>query len=96
MKYNVGDTVIVRDDLVEYTVRYRMEHPDYDHPGYIVIPSMLEFAGKPVTISGVYKDGAAYDIEEDALCAYTDEMFVGLANEEVDDIDFGQLSLLLN
>jgi hypothetical protein len=79
-KYKVGDKVLVRNDLVEYEVRYHMEG---NSEWWYFYPNMAEFKGKVVTITTYDSEDDAYEIEEDAREDYwVDEMFEGLAEEE--------------
>lgn len=72
MKYKVGDKVRVRSDLKE-NIRYG---------GQIFVRDMAVHCGKNVEISKVYDD--AYCIKEsDREWFWTDEMFEGLAEDEL-------------
>lgn len=72
MRYKVGDKVKVRSDLKE-NIRYG---------GQIFVRDMAVHCGKNVEISKVYDD--AYCIKEsDREWFWTDEMFEGLAEEEL-------------
>lgn len=75
-KYQVGDRVVVRDDIVPddgtvYYMENRIHHNTF-------VSGMSRFCGKVVTIKN--KEYAQYQIEE---CNYnwTDEMFAGLESE---------------
>lgn len=74
-KYNVGDKVKVKADLIE-DARYGMDNNEYKD---IVVDSMMRFAGQVVTIAEIiYTDelGERYNIIEDAdEWNWTDEMF---------------------
>lgn len=72
-RYQIGDKVRVRADLERKT--YYMAD---GVTGDVAIPSMVEWAGKVVTIKAY--DDDKYRIEEVAF-NWTDEMFEGLANE---------------
>lgn len=75
MKYKIGDKVRVRDDLRLGEVCKMENGTDYDS----VVPEMLKFKGKEVTISA-YNDINKYQISEDrGSWNWTDEMFSGLA-----------------
>lgn len=72
MRYKVGDKVKVRSDLKE-NIRYG---------GQIFVRDMAVHCGKNVEISKVYDD--AYCIKEsDREWFWTDEMFEGLAEDEL-------------
>lgn len=72
MRYKVGDKVKVRSDLKE-NIRYG---------GQIFVRDMAVHCGKNVEISKVYYD--AYCIKEsDREWFWTDEMFEGLAEDEL-------------
>ena len=72
MKYKVGDKVKVKSDLKE-NIRYG---------GQIFVRDMAVHCGKNVEISKVYDD--AYCIKEsDREWFWTDEMFEGLAEDEL-------------
>ncbi len=71
MKYKVGDKVKVRSDLKTYEI----------YGGYTLIKSMEKFVGKTVTISHVRIDSYAMEELEDPY--WTDEMFEGLAEDEL-------------
>lgn len=70
MRYKVGDKVIVRKDLNE----------DMTCNDFIVTTPMADKAGDIVTISAVHR--RCYHIVEFG-CAWTDEMFEGLAEDEL-------------
>ena len=82
-RYKVGDVVLVRDDLV-LRRSYRMSDRSSSD---LVVEDMMKFAGKAVTIR--YVDGK-YKIEGSTK-NWTDEMFVGLANERGNTIDVSDL-----
>lgn len=71
MKYKVGDKVKVRSDLKTYEI----------YGGYTLIKSMEKFVGKTVTISHVGIHSYAMEELEDPY--WTDEMFEGLAEDEL-------------
>ena len=75
-KYNVGDKVLVRSDLVDGG-HYFME--DDSENGNIVTYEMLELCGTVVTIEGLSGSGQ-YFIKEGAY-KWTDGMFVGRVND---------------
>ena len=74
-KYQVGDKVKVRDDLG--VIHYKMSD---GVTADCVIPDMLRFKGKIVTIESI-TDTGKYRIKEFA-CNWTDGMFAGLACEQ--------------
>lgn len=77
MKYKIGDKVKVREDI-EAWGRYGHE---------LVTPIMAEFAGKLVTISKIYNEVKAYDINDDkGVWAWTDEMFEDAPKFKVGDM----------
>ena len=88
-KYEVGDRVVVRDDLVLGNA-YTMDDPDDGRWG--VVNGMLKFCGRTVTIKEVY--GYGYDIEEFG-CIWTDEMFSGYEILDSGEIDISQDDILL-
>ena len=71
-KYNVGDKVKVREDLV-MRERYGSE---------IFVDDMAEFKGKEVTIKSVYDCNEEYRIKEMGF-TWTNDMFEGLVAKEV-------------
>lgn len=71
MQFKVGDKVKVRSDLKTYEI----------YGGYTLIKSMEKFVGKTVTISHVRIDSYAIEELEDPY--WTDEMFEGLAEDEL-------------
>ena len=71
-KYNIGDKVRVREDLIEYE-KYK---------DILFVPSMNFFKGKIVTIYDFTDRG--YRIEEDyKRYRWTDNMFSGKVSEEI-------------
>lgn len=70
MRYKVGDKVRVRSDLEE--------HKEYG--GWYTSEGMVMMRGEIVTIRGV--GSSAYELEENDLM-WTDEMFEGLAEDEL-------------
>lgn len=70
MKYKVGDKVKVRSDLEE----------NKGYGGWYASESMVKMRGEIVTIRGV--GSSAYELEENDLM-WTDEMFEGLAEDEL-------------
>lgn len=71
-KYNIGDKVRVREDLIEYE----------EYKDVLFIPSMNSFKGKIVTIYGFTDRG--YRIKEDyKKYRWTDDMFSGKVSEEI-------------
>ena len=71
-KYNIGDKVRVREDLIEYE-KYK---------DILFVPSMNSFKGKIVTIYDFTDRG--YRIEEDyKRYRWTDNMFSGKVSEEI-------------
>ena len=72
MKYNVGDKVRVRKDLVNYS----------EYGGELFVRGMQQFKGKVVTICRLLDD--KYFIREDTSeYAWTNEMLEGLANDAI-------------
>ena len=72
MKYNVGDKVRVRKDLVNYS----------EYGGELFVRGMQQFKGKVVTICRLLDD--KYFIREDTSeYAWTNEMLEGIANDEI-------------
>ena len=70
MKYKVGDKVKVRSDLEK----------NKGYGGWYTSESMVKMRGEIVTIRGV--GSSAYELEENDLM-WTDEMFEGLADDEL-------------
>ena len=70
MKYKVGDKVKVRSDLEK----------NKGYGGWYTSESMVKMRGEIVTIRGV--GSSAYELEENDLM-WTDEMFEGLAEDEL-------------
>lgn len=70
MKYKVGDKVKVRSDLEK----------NKGYGGWHASESMVKMRGEIVTIRGV--GSSAYELEENDLM-WTDEMFEGLAEDEL-------------
>ena len=70
MKYKVGDKVRVRSDLEECE----------EYGGWYTSECMVRMRGEIVTIRGV--GSSAYELEESDLM-WTDEMFEGLAEDEL-------------
>ena len=71
-KYNIGDKVRVREDLIEYE-KYK---------DILFVPSMNSFKGKIVTIYDFTDRG--YRIKEDyKRYRWTDDMFSGKESEEI-------------
>ena len=70
MKYKVGDKVKVRSDLEK----------NKGYGGWYASESMVKMRGEIVTIRGV--GSSAYKLEENDLM-WTDEMFEGLAEDEL-------------
>lgn len=76
MKYKVGDKVRVREDLFAWK--------EYD--GCYIVPSMIVFLRKTVTIHKVLEDINRYIIEEDyGTWNWTDSMFEPLESENSTD-----------
>lgn len=77
MKYKVGDKVRVREDL--------SVGEEYDN-GCSVVPDMIAFLGKTVTIHKVWDDVDRYTIEEnDMKWNWSDSMFKPLESESSAD-----------
>lgn len=76
-KYKVGDKVKVREDL-KVGNAYSMENNN--HFEYYA-EYMLKFSGKILTISKIDTYEHGYWVEEN-YHTWTDEMFIGLANQE--------------
>jgi|GEM_PF-5175552 len=81
-RYSQGDRVIVRPDLKKDT-RYFMDDGGINLG---VADEMLRFAGVDVTIKFA-KNTDFYKIEESGF-GWTDEMFLGLADEVNEQPDF--------
>ena len=82
MRYNVGDRVLVRDDLQSGEYYYNDETDD----GMDATEEMANLAGTVVTISEIahnWSDRAYYHVEElgDRLF-WSDGMFIGLAEDD--------------
>ena len=72
MKYNVGDKVRVRKDLVNYS----------EYGGELFVREMQQFKGKVVTICRLLDD--KYFIREDTSeYAWTNEMLEGIAHDAI-------------
>lgn len=86
-RYHVGDVVTVRPDLMAYTHKYLMDYPG--STGFIAVPKMKNFEGRPVTITHVDPDDMSYGIEQDGgEFFWTDEMFVdSFLPDDGDDIE---------
>lgn len=70
MRYQVGDRVVLRDDL----------HWDQQLGGYFVTGEMESFAGKTITIKGITP--SSYQAEElPRQPWFTDEMIAGYESE---------------
>lgn len=83
-KYNIGDKVIVREDLISGE-RYGND---------VFTSTMVSFKGKVVTISKVI--GFKYEIEEDdKTWNWTDEMFSGKVSEDFNPEESVSQSILL-
>ena len=75
-KYKVGDKVVVRSDLDEDTEYYMDDKCDY----WYAHPSMMEYAGKVVTI--LESDATYYYVKETGEdCSWSCEMFSGLTKD---------------
>lgn len=81
--YQVGDRVVVRDDL-KIGRRYSMYNKTACDNTVII--SMIPFRGKTVTISEI-AFGEQYRIQELAGVCWTDEMFEGRADEPIPCLD---------
>lgn len=76
-KYECGDRVLVRSDLIE-NESYRMEDSKDED---VVVSEMVEFVGKVVTVDKVLPFGSGYRIIEDnCLWVWTDGMFASLTD----------------
>ena len=76
MKYKVGDKVRVREDLFAWK--------EYD--GCYIVPSMIVFLRKTVTIHKVLEDLKRYEIKEDnGAWNWTDDMFESLESKNLAD-----------
>lgn len=97
MKYQIGDRVIVRDDLEIGFIMYYMENYDESTSPYgwrlNVVEGMCEYFGEEVEIVGIGGEDdvlpGAYIIEHpvygrDDAHGWTDEMFEGYAEEPVE------------
>ena len=81
-KYKVGDKVLVRSDLKTNGESYKMNDYKSGFGKYCTVVHMKEFFGKVVTITEV-REQDCYRIKEDSeKWKWTDEMFIGLAEEE--------------
>ena len=79
MKYKIGDKVRVRDDIEVYK-RYKM---DGSEKSAWIIPKMLKFQGKILTITEIDRYGM-YSVNEDNGCwSWADEMFSGLVTDRL-------------
>ena len=82
-KYNIGDKVIVKDDLIEYE-----KYKDVSF-----VPSMNPFKGKIVTIYDISDRG--YRIEEDSKkYRWTDDMFSRKIPEDFGSEEFDSQSTI--
>lgn len=80
MRFNVGDVVTVRNDLVSGTRYYMDGHKNWDS----AVEEMCVWSGKMVTIAGI-SDTEKYFIEQDnddIKWCWTDEMFEEFFEEE--------------
>ena len=76
-KYQPGDRVVVRDDIVaDDGVSYYMQDDPSQHNSFVF--GMDAFRGKVVTINGMLN--GQYKIEEMGF-RWTDEMFAGFESE---------------
>lgn len=83
IKYNIGDKVIVREDLI-VGEKYGND---------VFTSTMVSFKGKVVTISKVI--GFKYEIEEDdKTWNWTDEMFSGKISEDFSSEEFNSQSII--
>lgn len=93
MKYQIGDRVIVREDLVE-DMTYRME----DGVSNSVTHEMCQLRGKVVEISGYVRDQylVSSGVERVDMWNYrwTDGMFSGLACSPPPDISDDEFNSL--
>lgn len=81
-RYKPEDAVFVRSDLKrghDYLMRSGVNE---NKQCLVAIGDMLNFAGKMVHISGYSRDGFYYIKEDPGQWCWTDEMFVGLADDE--------------
>lgn len=69
MKFQVGDKVKVRTDLVIGSTYYMEGGTN----GASFVPEMRELSGKQVTIQSI--DKSRYRLVEDRYCYWTDDMF---------------------
>lgn len=78
-KYKVGDKVLVKNHLNGDDQYYMEDKCDYWYPEQ----NMIDSGGKVVTIKAVNEKGRYYLCEgfDDSVDYWTDEMFVGLAEE---------------
>ena len=76
MKYKVGDKVRIREDLFAWK--------EYD--GCYIVPSMIVFLGRTVTIHKVLENIKRYEIKEDnGAWNWTDDMFESLESKNLAD-----------
>lgn len=76
MKYKVGDKVRIREDLFAWK--------EYD--GCYIVPSMIVFLGRTVTIHKVLENLKRYEIKEDnGAWNWTDDMFESLEGKNLAD-----------
>ena len=75
-RYNVGDRVVVRNDLVLYEHYYTDDRKHYDS----FVQPMEKLMGKVVTIRDVQRLSGKYLIVGSTK-NWTDEMFAGLEEE---------------
>ena len=79
-RYNEGDIVIVRCDIVDDGRKYCMDNGGNSD---VVADGMLKYRGMPVTIDGYEQN--KYLIKEDrGLYYWTDEMFI--SEREIPDV----------
>lgn len=83
-RYKLGDKVVVRSDLSVDSTRYYMESGPKEENGFAyVCYDMKKFCGQVVHIEK-YAYGDRYFIKEDPNHhSWTDEMFVGFADNNV-------------
>jgi hypothetical protein len=89
MKYEIGDRVLIRDDLDIGCENYSNEDGSQS---LTVVRSMTPLFGEVVTIVGVFERGSglehAYKVLHDSIdidpeqYGWTDEMFAGYADSE--------------
>jgi len=90
MKYQVGDKVRVRTDLVEERKDYYMENSPYSD---FVNEDMIKLSGKEVIIADAGLNG--YRIQG-CVWRWTDEMFEGFAEDEsLNDFNMSDLQTFL-